>query len=136
MSQANNTQTTIDLSAYADWIAAEIKTTYGECAEATSRMLEVFPELTRVRGHYYCPIWGERAHWWLVTDDGKIVDPTKDQFPSKGIGHYEPWIEGSPEPTGMCANCGELVYDGGTVCSEVCGRAYVAFCSQGWGYEH
>lgn len=102
---------------------------YGHCAEVTAAMAEAFPELTRVRGHYYCVAWGERAHWWLVDTDGTIVDPTAEQFPSHGNGHYEPWKEGAPEPTGKCANCGELVYTGDTVCSENCGIEYAAFCT-------
>lgn len=115
---------------YEKWISENIRESYGKCSEATLRMNEEFPELKRVRGHYYCPIWGEREHWWLVDFEGNVVDPTKSQFPSRGIGHYEPWNEGDPEPTGMCANCGELIYDGNTtVCSEQCHREYVAFCT-------
>lgn len=114
---------------YTAWIAQNVTETYGKCAEVTLAMQQAFPELTRVRGHYYCPIWGERAHWWLVNTDGEIIDPTKAQFPSKGIGHYEPWPEGAREPTGMCPNCGELIYDGNYLCNDTCYRQYVAFCS-------
>jgi hypothetical protein len=113
---------------YLDWIAANIAKAYGECAEATDRMAAAFPELTRVRGHYYCPIWGERAHWWLVAPDGSIVDPTASQFPSGGMGQYEAWDESRPEPTGMCPNCGGECFDGNYCCSESCGRAYAAYC--------
>jgi len=113
---------------YLAWIAANVSATYGCCKEVTERMAEAFPELHRIRGHYYCPIWGERAHWWLLSPTGEVVDPTADQFPSKGCGHYEPWIEGDPEPTGRCANCNELVYDGNTCCSDACSREYAAFC--------
>jgi hypothetical protein len=91
-------------------------------------MVAVFPELRRVRGHYYCPIWGERAHWWLVAPDGLIVDPTAAQFPSLGGGEYVEWEEGREEPTGICPQCGDHVYGGGTCCSEDCHRAYVAYC--------
>lgn len=40
-------------------------------------MVEAFPELKRVRGHYHCP-WLSKAqpHWWCVDPDGNIVDPT------------------------------------------------------------
>lgn len=38
-----------------------------------------------VRGFYYEPMWGkEEQHWWCVDDTGKIHDPTKDQFPTRG----------------------------------------------------
>lgn len=116
---------------YQAWIDENIKETRGKCATATRQMQEAFPELTRVRGHYYCPVWGERQHWWLTDEEGQIVDPTKEQFPSHGRGGYEPWIEGSPEPTGRCPNCGELIYDGRELCSEECHRSYAAFCMQG-----
>lgn len=102
---------------------------YGACSEATIAMAAAFPELRRVRGHYYCPVWGERAHWWLTDFAGTIIDPTAIQFPSKGTGQYVEWTEGANEPTGMCPNCGEHCYEGQYFCSESCGQAYVAFCS-------
>jgi hypothetical protein len=114
---------------YADWIVDNVQDTgYGQCKEITQKMAADFPELTRVRGHYYCWAWGERAHWWLVDPNGTIIDPTAQQFPSKGKGEYLPWEEGSPEPTGMCPNCGDPCYDGQTCCSESCAQAYVAYC--------
>ena len=100
---------------------------YGNCAEATLEMQGAFPELKRIRGHYYCVIWGERMHWWL-TDGDEIVDPTCGQFPTKGNGVYKPWNEGDPEPTGKCPNCGELCYDGRYCCSEKCDKEYAAYC--------
>ena len=112
---------------YVAWIAEHITETYGTCKEVTEQMAAAFPELTWVRGHYYCWAWGERAHWWL-TDGENIIDPTVQQFPSKGAGEYVPWVEGSPEPTGMCPNCGDQCYDGDTCCSEMCSQAYVAYC--------
>jgi len=117
---------------YRDWIAQNVPEAYGACREITSLMAAAFPELTRVRGHYYCLVWGERAHWWLETQTGGVVDPTAMQFPSKGAGSYVPWREGARgEPTGMCPNCGGQAYNGDTCCSDECGREYVAFCSQG-----
>lgn len=114
---------------YADWINDNVQGTgYGQCKEVTQKMAADFPELTRVRGHYYCWAWGERAHWWLVDRNGCIIDPTAQQFPSKGKGEYVPWEEGSPEPTGLCPNCGDPCYDGNTCCSEKCAMEYVAYC--------
>ena len=118
---------------YADWIAANVQGNgYGDCKEVTEAMAAAFPELTRVRGHYYCLVWGERAHWWLVDPSGKIVDPTAAQFPSKGTGEYVVWDESQQEPTGMCPNCGGPCYNGDYCCTEECGRDYVAFCSRGF----
>jgi hypothetical protein len=114
---------------YLKWIAENVTEQYGKCKEVTDKMKEVFPELQQIRGHYYCHTWGERAHWWLTDEDGTIIDPTKEQFPSKGNGPYEPWIEGSPEPTGKCPNCGELIYHGGYTCNESCHNAYVSYCT-------
>jgi hypothetical protein len=112
---------------YRDWIAENVKGTgYGDCAEATEAMQLTFPELRRVRGFYHDHLWGERQHWWLVAPDGRIVDPTAEQFPSKGTGEYVEY-DGRPLPTGRCANCGGPVYDGSTCCSDDCGRAYVAW---------
>ncbi len=115
--------------AYADWILENVTRSYGTCAETTLAMVKAFPELIRVRGHYYDLVWGEREHWWCVAPNGDIVDPTASQFPTAGAGHYEASDESQPEPTGRCPNCGDLVYDGGTCCSELCHNAYAAYCS-------
>jgi hypothetical protein len=83
-------------------------------------MREVFPELELRRGHYHCPIWGKRQHWWLVTPDNQTVDPTAAQFPSGGLGEYVELDESQTEPTGRCMNCGDLCFDGDTTCSAAC----------------
>lgn len=119
-------------SQYAEWIATNVPKAYGECGKVTEAMIAAFPELKRVRGHYYCVIWGEREHWWLVDVDGEIVDPTARQFPSCGKGIYVPWDESQPEPTGICPNCSGYCYNGDQVCSEKCGIEYAAFCTQGF----
>lgn len=118
-------------SKYNQWIEKNVSSTYGTCAEVTEAMADAFPELTRVRGHYHCPIWGERAHWWLKTPDGKIVDPTAAQFPSRGQFTYVEWIDGQEEPTGKCPNCGELCYKGDFCCSDECEVSYASYCV-GW----
>ena len=119
---------------YKQWIASNVDGDgYGKCAEITQRMADAFPELRRVRGHYYCVAWGERGHWWLVASDGTIVDPTASQFPSRGNGVYVEHKDSDPEPTGMCPNCGGYIYGGGEVCSDECGNSYVAYLnSERW----
>lgn len=82
-------------------------------------------------GHYYCSTWGKREHWWLVTSNNEIVDLTVAQFPSKGLGVYVPWDEGAPEPTGMCPECGNYVYDDYSFCSKSCGHSYMAYLNTG-----
>ena len=110
------------MTTYETWIAENVGETYGQCVEVTAAMAGAFPELRRVRGHYVCPWWGTRAHWWLVTDAGDIVDPTAAQFPSKGMGEYVPWREGDEEPTGKCLNCAGECYRHATFCSVACER--------------
>jgi len=92
----------------------------GKCKEISEKMKEEFLELTLVRGHYYCLVWGERCHWWLVDENNEIVDPTALQFPTKGNGIYIPWVEGTEEPTGKCLNCSALVYKEKQFCCESC----------------
>ena len=116
---------------YEDWVKANVEGDgYGHCAEITEAMAEAFPELRRVRGHYYCPFWGERTHWWMETADGEIVDPTLQQFPSLGMGAYVEWNDGDEQPIGKCLNCGEYTFasKGGdkNFCSDACSTACVA----------
>ena len=75
--------------------------------------------LELVRGHYLCPVWGEQAHWWVKKPDGTIIDPTKDQFPSKGCGQYVEF-DGNLE----CSNCGKPMKEED---ADIEGR--YAFCS-------
>jgi hypothetical protein len=113
---------------YADWICEWCfqNNTTGKCEIATIEMLKNFPELIRVRGHYYCSVWGEREHWWLETSEGGVIDPTASQFPTRGHGVYVPWDESQPEPTGRCPNCGEYSYNGETCCSDLCSTEFRA----------
>lgn len=91
----------------------------GKCKEMSEALIAADPTLTLVRGHYYCPFWGEQPHWWTVTQDGTINDPTKDQFPSKGDGVYTPF-------NGLvhCANCGKEMKE-----EEASFESNYAFCS-------
>ncbi len=108
---------------FAQWIAENVGETYGTCGEVTALMAVQFPELTRVRGHYFCLAWGQREHWWLKTATGEIVDPTAGQFPSKGRGVYTEWNEGDEEPTGKCMNCGDYCYREELCCCASCEQA-------------
>lgn len=121
---------------YQAWIDQQYPTAEsarGHCAEATLAMRRAFPELTRVRGHYVCTFWGERAHWWLTAPDGRIVDPTVRQFPSATLDQtcvaasYIPWVEGALEPTGRCLECGADTFHGRSSCSDACAHALEAY---------
>ena len=45
----------------------------GHCEAFAKLMVQDFPELKLVRGHYLDAEWGERCHWWCVAPDGTIV---------------------------------------------------------------
>lgn len=114
---------------YAEWIKANVSGTgFGDCAKVTAAMAAAFQELRRVRGHYYCFIWGARQHWWLVAGAGEVVDPTCEQFPSKGRGEYVEFTGKDEDlPTGVCMDCGESTYRGDSFCSKACEIATLGY---------
>lgn len=91
----------------------------GKCREMSEALCAADPTLTLVRGHYFCPEWGEQAHWWCQRPDGTIVDPTAAQFPSKGSGDYVPF-DGTVE----CSECGKAMKE-----EEAQFESRYAFCS-------
>lgn len=91
----------------------------GKCKPMSEAAVAADPTLTLVRGYYHCAFWGEQPHWWCKRADGTIVDPTKDQFPSKGTGHYVEF-DGNIE----CSNCGKSMKEED---ADIEGR--YAFCS-------
>ena len=101
----------------------------GCCESATAEMVASFPELLRVRGHvrmWASPDGDERAwtHWWCLTPDGAIMDPTASQFPSPL--DYMPFDEARPY-AGRCRTCGEPAYawhGGEPFCDDRCARAF------------
>ena len=118
---------------YQEWINNWLSKNdpYGKCKDACQEMSIAFPELKMVRGHYWCPYWNTREHWWLIIGE-EIIDPTVSQFPSNGVcAEYTPWDESQKEPTGICPNCGEYAYDSKTCCSEKCDREYAAYIMRG-----
>lgn len=118
------------------WIDTWLATNnpYGRCAEATKQMHETFPDLVRVRGHAETD-WGRRAHWWLVTADGEVVDPTATQFGF--VLAYDPWKPGDKAQVGTCANCGDEIWrplqtldvkpKHECICSPQCHASYAAY---------
>lgn len=115
--------TRLKLDQYATWIRRNVTNPRGRCAEVTKEMQEAFPELIRVRGYCTCLFNGPRPHWWLKTAAGDIVDPTAAQFTLPTYPEYEELDENADEPTGMCLDCGSLVYNNNTFCDAICEAA-------------
>lgn len=91
----------------------------GKCKTICEAIAQADPQWRLVRGHYVCPMWGFRAHWWLVAQDGTIYDPTVFQFPVPRIGDYVEF-NGRVE----CAECGKEMDE-----SEAEFESNYAFCS-------
>jgi hypothetical protein len=91
----------------------------GKCKEMSEALVAADPTLRLVRGHYWDAFWGDQPHWWCEKPDGTVVDPTKDQFPTKGKGDYHEFSGIIP-----CSQCGkEMTEDE----ADIDGR--YAFCS-------
>lgn len=120
---------------YEEYIKERIKDQYkgdprltlGKCVEEVHAMHQEFPELEVVKGHVYVEWFAghqrerKRGHWWLVTSDGDIVDPTAGQFPV--IERYEAYVEGAHVRVGTCMNCGEPLWGAPGAAPTFCGRA-------------
>lgn len=109
------------------WIAEHVPPNpVAMCRRISEEMCEAFPELRRVRGHYYGGGM-QHAHWWCELPDGTVVDPTAAQFPPGG--RYVEYT--GPDPLGKCPNCGELVWEdkggGRDFCDRVCHDAYLRY---------
>ena len=117
---------------YEAWIKGNAKGDgYGKCHEVCVAMKTAFPELRLAKGFFHCA-WGARQHWWLITPDGHVVDPTRAQFP--GLGGYEELRDDELEdrvPSGVCMDCGDPVYHGDTFCSPKCEAATRAYLEHG-----
>ena len=80
-------------NAYEDWIAAyatRVGSVYMMCLEASTEMVQQFPELTLIKGAVVSAASGKRyCHCWCKTPAGQIVDPTKQQFGNAQIKYEE-----------------------------------------------
>ncbi|MDE2233785.1 MAG: hypothetical protein KGJ90_06825 [Patescibacteria group bacterium] len=102
----------------------------GKCKEMSEAEVAKDPTLRLARGYYHCPYWGKQAHWWCVKPDGTIVDPSVNQFPTKGAAAEYEEYNGRIE----CEQCGketteeEATIDGHHVfCSGDCYARCVGF---------
>jgi hypothetical protein len=97
------------MNAYDQWIANYIaKESFirGMCKSACEEMKKVFPNLTLVGGKVLT-IAGEREHWWLLDENGQVVDPTRSQY--EGEIDYIPWTPSMEIIIGKCMNCGAII---------------------------
>ena len=78
----------------------------GKCKDFSAYLCMQNQKLTLVRGYYYDYQWGEQPHWWCEDIEGNIIDPTKNQFPSKGDGQY---IKFNGEVN--CSNCDKIILE-------------------------
>lgn len=121
-----------DNDKYQNWIWDTYGDTtgYGKCDVRTEEMVAAFPELRRARGFYHCPSWGPRTHWWCLTADGTVVDPSCRQFPSGGAGRYQE-LEEDELPTGVCPDCGGFCFKEEPFCSDSCKTSYLNYLKTG-----
>lgn len=76
---------------YDEWIADYLvkhPNVRGRCREVCDLMLTNFPEL-ELRGGYSHTTMGCEVHYWLLSPDGEIVDPTVSQYGSLRERDYE-----------------------------------------------
>lgn len=104
----------------------------GRCRDESLALAREDRTLTVVRGYA-----DGVEHWWLIDPDGKIVDPTVDQFVCTPF-EYVPESVGVPaeRPPLMCqcVQCGD-VHDGGycnDICSEGCAKAFCLHLGVRW----
>lgn len=101
----------------------------GKCKEMSEALVAENPDLRLVRGHYWDPWWNrEEPHWWCVDADGVIHDPTREQFPSKGVTEFYTEFNGMV----ACEQCGDAVEEANAVacgnymtCSNRCAHRLV-----------
>jgi len=98
------------VSTYDQWIAdfvSKQRIIRGACGRAVNEMAKAFPELKRVAGWVVFK-GGRSEHFWCVTPDGSIVDPTASQFGE--LLRYHEFQPGGEVRVGRCMNCGDGIY--------------------------
>lgn len=113
---------------HAAWIAAYLDERQGiirgMCGHATDEMVKSFPELTRTGGFVHHDNGGITEHWWCVTSDGEVVDPTAAQFATGSL-RYEEFDPADQEHrenvrVGRCLNCGMDLYGADRKMTDLC----------------
>jgi hypothetical protein len=84
------------------------RTYRGKCKEMAEELCLNNPTLRLVRGYYHEPMWSEQQpHWWTIDENGIINDPSRLQFPSRGIPEFYEEFDGTVE----CAECGKTMIE-------------------------
>ena len=98
---------------YQQWIETHYPTSkeaMGQCKKGCEQLKATFPELKITNG--FVAIFGDYVtHWWCVTQDGTIIDPTAVQFGV--VLYYDEIDDDHPErlyEKKKCMNCGEYYY--------------------------
>lgn len=122
---------------YEEWIKDYVTSvdgnTRGKCGAASEAMKLQFSELRLACGFAHT-LWGPQQHWWCVAPDGRIVDPTRSQFPGSIVDEYEELDREKDVdriPIGVCYWCsGDIFprsYNGNeTFCSAKCEKVAIA----------
>ena len=102
----------------------------GKCFELSKKLSEK-EGYELLKGFYYEPFWNRKEqHWWCIDNEGRIHDPTKEQFPSKGIHEFYEEFDGFLD----CSECGKrfkeenmkILGNGNYfLCSDVCALKFV-----------
>ena len=94
----------------------------GKCKELAEKECAKNNELTLVKGWYYCPHTGrDEQHWWCKDKNDVIIDPSRLQFLSEGLGAYKEY-----KGTFPCSNCEKEISEE-NIKRELCHGRYV-FC--------
>jgi len=94
-----------------------------KCEVYSKKMNNFFPELILKSGFYIDQYWGRQKHYWLVTKDKVIIDPTAQQFPTKGKGSYIE-IKKGQTAFNSCKNCLVLCHEDEEFCSKKCKETF------------
>lgn len=90
----------------------------GTCGTYVRKFTEMFPELKEQPGFINFQVGIENyrpgEHYWCVHEDGRIIDPTLEQFYHARNG-YQPFYKPLDEEKdiiqiGKCMNCGSEIY--------------------------
>jgi hypothetical protein len=110
---------------YERWIREHVYECEGNCKYYSYEMATAFPELKVTSGRYFRTEDSPAEHWWCVTENGEIIDPTASQFELDRDGRVVYKVDLANYVTdenisGKCPLCGAWCYEGDEYCSAKC----------------